>query len=281
MDTVLRLLFFEVLGLGVIATAVKGFYLHDRWLKSRHDAEDRLLRSPGESLRRENQNLNEWLMGLLGGIAFTPAILLGQMPKTIGGGSIAVMMLATLAWAVPLVYLLRRRRNLELALRAQRAVAEELNRLMLQGFQVFHDFPAGPAWNIHHIVVGPTGVYAIETRTTRKPALGKERVLEVSFDGTKVKFSRACDAAGFDQARRKSSDLARELASVADGSVEVKPILTFPGWAISRKGQGDVNVLNPQEIRQAVFSEEKPRLSQEQIQRIARHIEQKCRDVEL
>ena len=283
MEYVLRLLFFEVLGIGVIAAAVKSFRLRDRWLKSRNTIEGKLLRSPGESLRQESQSLNDWLMGLLAGIAATPAILLGQMPRTISGSSIAIMAVGIVAWAVPLIYLLGLRRNLELRLRGQRAVAEELNRLMLDGCHVFHDYPAGPDWNIDHIVIAPSGVYAIETKTRRKTDVHGKKAHEVIFNGTQLIFPNGRDAEAPEQARRNAVGLSSELTAAMAEPIDVKALLALPGWVDTRTGEGDVkvNVLNPQDIRQAIITNEKPRLTSSQLQRITSEIEQKCRDVEL
>ena len=281
METVFRLLFFEVLGLGVIATVVNSFGWRDRLMRTRRPIEDKLLRSPGETLQRECQNLNDYVMGLLAGIAATPAILIGQMPRTISGGHIVLMALAVLAWAGPLIYLLGRRRNLSLALRGERAVAEELSRLMLEGCHVFHDYPAGPKWNIDHIIIAPSGVYAVETKTRRKTAFEDKNDYEVVFDGNKLIFPRGLDTESIEQVRRNAAELSQELAKGTAEPVQVKGIVTLPGWFIEREGKGDVSVLNPREIRQVVLSNEKPLLSAQQIQRIAFQVEQKCRDVEL
>lgn len=47
------------------------------------------------------------------------------------------------------------------------AAAEEINQLMRQGFTTFHDVPAEPGFNIDHVIVGPTGVFAVETKGGR------------------------------------------------------------------------------------------------------------------
>src|SRR5437899_383199 len=188
MDTVLRLLFYEMLGLGLIATVVKSFGWRDYLKKRSKAAPTKLLRSPGETAQRETQMLNDWLMGLLAGIVATPAILLGQMPHTINGRAIAIMATGIVLWAVPLIYLLNLRRRLELSLRGQRAVAEELNRLMREGCFVFHDYPVGPRESIDHIIVAPSGVYAIKTRTRRKSGALGGRDEGVTFDGSGLNF---------------------------------------------------------------------------------------------
>ena len=67
-----------------------------------------------------------------------------------------------------LMMLVRRRHKLSIGLDAELAVAQELNELMLNGHRVFHDFPADK-FNIDHIVVGESGVYAVETKGRTKP----------------------------------------------------------------------------------------------------------------
>ena len=94
-------------------------------------------------------------------------------------------------------------------------------------------------------------------------------------------FPRGFDTKALGQARRNSADLARELSALTAEPIIVNAVLTLPGWFVNRKGKSDVNVLNPQEIRQAVISNEKPVLSPAQLQRIGNHLDQKCRDVEL
>lgn len=279
MDTVLRLLFYEMLGLGLIATVVKSFSWRDYLRKPRQASQSKLLRSPADSCQRETQVLNDWLMGLLAGIVATPAILLGQMPRTIDGRSIAIMAVSIVAWAVPLIYLLNFRRKLELSLRGQRAVAEELNRLMREGCFVFHDYPTGPKQSIDHVIISGAGVFAIKTQTRRKRG-GSGCV--VAFDGKRLNFSGGVNEVGcLERACRDAADLSRELTAASIDAVNVQPIVTIPGWLISQTGDGEVRVLPPEGIGRAVITSEKPVLTSTQVQKIASLIEQKCRDVEL
>mgnify|MGYP000447730379 CR=1 FL=1 len=45
-------------------------------------------------------------------------------------------------------------------------VAEALAPLTVDGCRIFHDVPAA-AFNLDHVIVGPTGVFALETKTRR------------------------------------------------------------------------------------------------------------------
>ena len=41
---------------------------------------------------------------------------------------------------------------------------------MRDGFAVFHDVPGDKAFNVDHVVIGPQGVFAVETKGRGKPA---------------------------------------------------------------------------------------------------------------
>ena len=64
----------------------------------------------------------------------------------------------------------------------EQVVGRELDRLIARECQVFHDVPLD-AWNIDHVVVSPVGVFAVETKTWRKPPKGGDVESEVVFDG--------------------------------------------------------------------------------------------------
>src|SRR5690348_8371532 len=61
-----------------------------------------------------------------------------------------------------------RRRRAREGLAAERMSAQELNRLMALGCQVFHDVPGEP-FNIDHVVVSPRAVFVVETKSRKKP----------------------------------------------------------------------------------------------------------------
>jgi homoserine kinase len=67
-------------------------------------------------------------------------------------------------------------------------VAEEINLLMLDGCRVFHDVPIEPYGNIDHVIVAPSAVYAVETKTRRKrkalPKNANQKNYEVFYDET-------------------------------------------------------------------------------------------------
>lgn len=250
--------------------------------RSRIPTSEKLLRPPGESLNRKLAELDEKLLYtivlLIGG-----PILLAHQTQTIPLGQfVAWLIPATILCAIPLWITASRRRNYALGYLGERAVGEELNQLLRDGCHVFHDYQGGPNWNIDHVVVAPSGVYAVETKARRKRrARNGQRDYELIFDGRNLRFPHCTDTYGLEQARRNAADLGFQLTRATGETVSAKPILTFPGWLVTLKGKSDVHVLNPKQIRQVVLNNTGPTLSPAQMQRIIHQLDQKCRDVEL
>ena len=68
----------------------------------------------------------------------------------------------------------RKLRDLKLGRDGERAVAQYLEWFRTAGCFVFHDVPNDGA-NIDHVLVGPRGIFTIETKTLSKPAAGNAR----------------------------------------------------------------------------------------------------------
>jgi TIR domain/Nuclease-related domain len=141
---------------------------------------DKLLRPPRESLRREIEKMDEQINDVFIWTFFGPAIatafFIVATPslKPLGDSVILVapffatvaIVFSLLVWK--LIHLIKRRRAYRLGFVGERAVAEELNQLMLEGCHVFHDVPMEPYGNVDHVIVARTGIYAVETKTAAK-----------------------------------------------------------------------------------------------------------------
>jgi hypothetical protein len=126
------------------------------------------------------------------------------------------------------------------------AVAQNLLPLVVDGCLLFHDFP-GDGFNIDHVVVAPQAVFAVETKSRRKPASGGRDSAKVVNDGRALRFPEHFDTRSIDQARRQARWLEKYLANSAGDPVPVVPVLALPGWFVeaTREGsQGDVIVSN-------------------------------------
>lgn len=136
------------------------------------------------------------------------------------------------------------RRKCRQGLDAELAVAQCLLPLTAEGFPVFHDFPA-EKFNIDHIVIGASAVFAIETKARRKPDEKGRAAARVGYDGAKLQFPKHVEVQPLEQATSQARWLARFLAGGVGEPVRVVPIVALPGWYVEQKVQRpDVLVSN-------------------------------------
>lgn len=268
---------------------VVGFLLHRQKRAYRAAADEPFiqlpLRPPGESLRLRIEELREefdshiYTMGIVGVSCLMVTITMPERTRLIvGTGMLAVALITTLWSARKLSRLVRLLWDYRLGFTGERLVGEELNQLLASGFRVFHDVPF-EKYNIDHVLVGPPGVYVVETKSWRKPSdiKGPERA-SVTFDGSTLFLPKGkTDTKAIEQARRNARSLEAWLTKACGEQVTAKAILTLPGWFVTRRATSDVNVLNPDEIKHSFPSRIKSPLSSEQIQRISYQLTERCR----
>jgi len=260
--------------------------------------EDKLLRAPGEELRRRIIAIDEaFLLEFFGGLLASLIIfgLLGDtLPKLINwpagsaklpvmfGGALVPMLVSV--WRVGKLW--RERANLYLGWFGERVVGEQLEKAKLQGWRVFHDVPfenSGAKFNIDHIAVGQGGVFVIETKTRRKGSARpgfKDNV--VFFDGRDLVWPWSEDNHGLEQAERNALWLTNWIRTEIGERVHVSPILTLPGWWLENKPAKETRlcrVANPKWLPEWL-ARERPVLQPKQIELIANRLEARCRDVE-
>lgn len=243
------------------------------------------IRPPGESLRLKIEQLSEEFDASLFTITAIGAgclVITVTAPKQhqvwIGLAMLATALCATLWTGRKMSALAKRLWEHRLGFTGERVVGEELNQLLASGFRVFHDVPFA-GFNIDHIIVGTPGVYVIETKSRRKPSdiKGAERAT-IIFDGTALVFPKGyTDTKALEQTRRNARTVEAWLTQACGEPVDAKPVLTFPGWFITRKAASDVNVLNPDEIKRSFPARPRSPLSPDQIQRIAYQLTERCR----
>lgn len=168
-------------------------------------------------------------------------------------GTIELIFLA--GWAILFSYgfchyqlHVKRKEQARDGLLAERVTGMQLNRLVAKGCTVMHDVPFGE-FNIDHIVIAPRGIFAIETKSFRKPrkhpAQSKARVI---FDGNALRFSDFVTRKPIDQARRQAAFLSALLSENLDKDIQVFPAVSLPGWFVEKDGAGkssDVFVFTP------------------------------------
>jgi hypothetical protein len=268
-------------GVGVILFLGNSFRWTSQVTVSRSPNREKLLRSPGENMRRNLEQLNEYLIYSVALFLLVPTVFAWKMPNLTQGWPLTFLIGLIALSALPGICVVKLYRSYALGLRAERAVGEELNQLMLDGCHVFHDYPATHDWHINHIVVAASGVYVVETKSSPRPradALTQQSA--VILDGGTLRFPHETCSEPLEQTRRSAAILSKELSD-ARSKVEVKPILSLPGWRVIRHETIDVQVLNPKEIWQTIVTNAPAKLSEKEIQQLAYRIQQKCRDVEI
>ena len=88
---------------------------------------------------------------------------------------------------------------------AERVTGMQLNRLLSQGCTVMHDLPAD-GFNIDHVVTASRGVYAVETKSFRKPKQAEQgQRYAVKFDGSLPQFPDFKEMEALAQAKRRAA----------------------------------------------------------------------------
>ncbi len=124
----------------------------------------------------------------------------------------------------------KRVRNLKLGREGERAVAQYLEWFRTSNFFVFHDVPNGDA-NVDHVLIGPQGVFTIETKTLTKPMRGECKV--TVEDGVVRANGLILDRNPIVQAKAQATWLRNFLAE-SQFKVRVWPVVVFPGWFVER-----------------------------------------------
>ena len=160
-----------------------------------------------------------------------------------------------------------------------RVVGQLLEPLRSEGYRVFHDIP-GEGFNIDHAIIGPAGIFTIDTKTRSKLAAGRP---EMVYDGNTVCLQHAVpDEWPIVQARAQASWLSEILSDARPTRVKVRPVVVVPEWYVERTGtrsKDDVWVLTPEALES--FLDHVPgRLSPDEIQLAATCLTSYCRSAE-
>jgi hypothetical protein len=242
---------------------------------------DELRRRPaGEALRIKLEGLDEKINDTISIMVFVPVLSMFAVfilhPQNLIVPVILffITCITTAIFGIRLFRLSVQRANHQLGYDGERFVGEELSRLIALGFEVYHDVPFDK-FNIDHVPVGSRGVFAVETKTRRKPV--RKGRAEVHYDGKVLQWPWGKDSREVEQARNNARDLGDWLTSSTGEKVHATPILTIPGWWVEGKDStASIYVLNPKEIYRMCASMPDI-LPDAQITRIYHQLNQKCR----
>jgi len=186
--------------------------------------------------------------------------------------------LATVYGAFRIFSIRRTLLKLRLARHGEEAVGEFLEHLRKDGYQVFHDI-VGKGFNVDHVLIGPAGVFTVETKTRSKPAKGSA---EVVFDGENVKVAgHEPDRNPVVQARAQAGWLKSLLTESTGKDFPVFPVIVFPGWFIrtTKRPAKKLWVLEPKALPKYLANEE-PKMTEADIRLASFHLSRFIRSEE-
>jgi Nuclease-related domain len=207
-------------------------------------------RAAGQSVQQELERLEETFMGK-GLLAVLTVVLLSlefmrwywkMQPSPIGASIVCVPLF------IYSVYKMLGMRgdikNLRQGLDGEKIVGEKLENLRAHGYRVFHDLVSG-SFNVDHILIGPAGVFAIETKTWSKSKGDK-----IEHNGeTLCKNSVEIKPNPIEQVKAEARWLRGLIKELTDINVFVQPVVVFPGWWVEcRIANPQVLVLNPDQL---------------------------------
>jgi hypothetical protein len=189
---------------------------------------------------------------------------------------ILATIVAALCWMWFLFRLPTFRRRLQAMRQGQegeRAVAEYLDRFRERGYYVFNDLE-GDGFNVDHLLIGPTGVFTIETKTISKPARGTPRV---EFDGEAILVAgQKPNRDPIVQAKAQARWIGDLLGKPGGKKVPVRPVVFYPGWYIDKLPRGaPVWVLEPKAL-EGFLNHAPEKFNPEELRTLAWQVKQAC-----
>jgi len=181
----------------------------------------------------------------------------------------AVIIVAVVSWRIRAAFF--KAKQLHLGVIGEEAVGQYLDEhLRPLGCQVLHDIPA-EGFNVDHVVIGPTGVFAIETKTHSKPAKGAS---SVRYDGETISVN------GFQPDRDpvvQATAEARWLFDLLERStgrkIFVQPVVLYPGWFVEpQPANAEVWVLNEKALPTFIRNARKGTIAVEDVHLLAYHL---------
>jgi len=247
-------------------------FLHRKKVTKRSPLKKKPLRLPGQSVQEQiNSRVGKAMeYVVLMALAITVAItewfrwFFKSPPQPIIPTFLAVLVCYYAIWKLILIW--RGLKPLRQGRDGERFVGQCLEKLRERGYRVLHDI-VGDKFNIDHLLIGPTGVYTVETKTISKPAKGP---CEIIYDGEAVSMNGfPPDPDPIVQAKAQADWIKREfLKDVISDDLHVRPVVLYPGWFVKPQPKGcDVWVLNPDALP-GFLQNEKASLDKHDIQAV-------------
>jgi hypothetical protein len=189
-------------------------------------------------------------------------------------GLVLFTLMVMLLIGVKLLRFIGARNRMRLAHESRLATRRVLDPLLKESHCVFHDV-IGDQFSIDHLVVGPKGVFAIQTHA-EPTASSNQRLNDpiVTYNGRELFFPKGSDHGVLERARCNAEKLSQWLSGPTDERVAVRAIVALPGWTVRRTSAEGIPIINPKQFA-SLFEYIQPwKLPATTIQRIERQLQQ-------
>ena len=162
------------------------------------------------------------------------------------------------------------------------AVGQELENLIRpvnHPYRLYHDIPF-ENYNIDHLVVGPNGVFVVETKGRSKHIIEGSKQFKVVVENDSLIFPTHTEKEPIEQVRRNVLSVRKWLQSATGMDIPVAGILVLPGWFVELKQRAiDPYILNASALPKVFPKLFAGALELGQINAIAYQVEQRVRDI--
>ena len=158
-------------------------------------------------------------------------------------------------------------RDLKAARDAENDIGQFVDSLRQRGYRIFYDV-VGNGFNLDHVLIGPAGIFILETKTPGK-ANGP-----VVFDGEKIRVNGGePERHTILQARKHANWVRGLLAECTGHDFEVRPVLMYAERSVEWTGRKNrtIWVVNPKWLT-SFLDHEPLRLSSEDIHLASFHL---------
>ena len=257
-----------------------------------HPLSKSIYRPPGyqlfKTIESEREKFNETFLLMIVAGPFVFSVLAAQWLfseskiNVISVVAFIIFLLFVTVWgSKKLLAYAKRLQALKLGYECELATGQELDQLMKFGFHVFHDVPA-EGFNIDHLIVGPTGVFAVETKGRSKPkteAGGEKSSYRVVYENGVLQFPTWQETEPLEQAKRQSQWVSKWLSNACGIQVNSSPVVIFPGWYIERKTRPEVPILALGGMSNFFIKYQVQPLQEAQIKQVVYQVEQKVKQL--
>ena len=285
-----------VVGLGgcVPMAVLIGAIWVDRWRRRREGIRppmmEKLLRPAGYSLSNRLESLWEdvsgWLFwGFLCALVASGVLVFPGFGATGQLIWAVVLALGAAGFTVAAWRGVRKARDCRVGMLGELAVAEKLTdpAIVAAGYVVFHDLPVerdGKKWNVDHVVVGPGGVFVLETKARgKRRATRDQEESKVSFDGEKLQFPWCVDWVVVRQVLGNAEWVWELVKGYGPEGILVQPVIVVPGWYVESKGNYPVKAMDAKYLV-GYLTGAKPVYDAKDLRGVVKKLDEVCRDLE-